>query len=582
MASSKAQLLTAFRECAALLELKGENPFRCRAYENAARALDGLEGEPAAWLEEDRLKGVKGVGKGMIEHIEEWAKSGRFQLHQDLKKELPEGLLDMMDIPGLGAKKVKALWEELGVDSLNKLEEAAQSGAIENLEGFGKKSEEKILQGIEQRRKFSERFRVNKASERAELLRGHLETVKEIDRFELAGSLRRRRETIKDLDWVVVSSRPEKVMEAFVNAPGVSRVTNHGATKSSVVFEDGIASDLRVVKKDEFAAALNYFTGSKEHNTHLRGRAKDMGYKLNEYGLFKEGSEKAVACKEEADIYKKLGLAYIEPELREDMGEIEAAEEGSLPDLVAEKDMRGLLHCHSTYSDGKSTLKEMAEAARTSGFEYFGICDHSQAAAYAGGLKPADVKKQHKEVDALNETFKGGFEVLKGIESDILGDGSLDYSDAVLKSFDFVVVSIHSRFTMNREAMTKRICKALTHPAATILAHPTGRLLLERDPYEVDLDEVFRTAAKHNVAVEINANPHRLDLDWTVVRRAKRAGCIFTINPDAHHVSGIGDIRYGIGVARKGWLEAGDVINTKTLKQFRQWLKERGQPSADT
>lgn len=580
MPSSKAQLLTAFRECAALLELKGENPFRCRAYENAARALEGLEGEPAAWLEEDRLKGIKGVGKGMIEHVEEWVKTGRFKLHRDLKQELPEGLMDMMDIPGLGAKKVKALWEELGIDSLNKLEQAAQTDAIEKLEGFGKKSAGKILQGIEQRRKFSERFRVNKATERADLLRGYLETVKEIERFELAGSLRRRRETIKDLDWVVVSSRPEKVMEAFVNAPGVFRVTHHGKTKSSVVFDDGIASDLRVVKKDQFAAALNYFTGSKEHNTRLRGRAKDKGFKLNEYGLFREGSDKPVACREEADIYKKLGLVYIEPELREDMGEIEAAEEDKLPDLIVEDDMRGLLHCHSTYSDGKSTLEEMAKAAKAAGFEYFGVCDHSQTAAYAGGLKSADVKRQHREIDALNETFKGGFEILKGIESDILGDGSLDYSEAVLRSFDFVVVSIHSRFTMNREAMTERICKALGHPAASILAHPTGRLLLERDPYDVDLDEVFKTAAHHHVAIEINANPHRLDLDWTVLRRAKRAGCIFAVNPDAHHTSGIGDLRYGLGVARKGWLEAGDVINTKTLKQFRQWLKDRGQPSA--
>lgn len=580
MASSKTQLLTAFRECAAMLELKGENPFRCRAYENAARALEGLEGEPAAWIAEDRLHGIKGVGKGIIEHIEEWVNTGHLKLHRELKKEMPGGLLEMMDIPGLGAKKVKALWEQLGIDSIHKLEEAAQAGAVAELEGFGQKTAEKILQGIEQRKQFSERFRVNTVWERAEALVRHLNRVKEVEKLEVAGSLRRRRETIKDLDIVAVSSKPEKVMEAFIHAPGVSRVTNHGPTKSSVVFEDGIASDLRVIEPGQFAAALMYFTGSREHNTHLRGRAKEMGFKLNEYGLFREGREKAEVCTDEAAIYRKLGLAYIEPELREDTGEIDAAEKRTLPELITEADMRGVLHCHSTYSDGKSTLREMAEAVKAGGYEYFGICDHSQAAAYAGGLKEADVKRQHKEIEALNKEFRGGFEILKGIEADILGDGSLDFPDRVLKKFDFVVVSIHSRFTMKREEMTQRICKALAHPAATILAHPTGRLLLERDSYDVDLHEIFRTAAKHRVAVEINANPHRLDLDWRLLREAKRTGCIFTINPDAHHTSGIGDIRYGIGIARKGWLEAGDVINTKTLKQFRRWLKERGQPSA--
>lgn len=580
MASGKAQLLTAMRECAAMLELKGENPFRCRAYENAARVLEGIEGEPPEWLAEGRLEGVKGIGKGTLDHIQEWIDHGRLELHVQLKREIPAGLLDLMDIPGLGPKKVKALWEELGVDSIEKLEEAASGQAIATLPGFGQKTADKILEGIAQRRKFSGRFLVAAATERAERLRRYLKKVKEIERLELAGSLRRRRETIKDLDWVAVSANPEKVMEAFVNAPEVARVTGHGPTKSSVVFEDGIASDLRVVEKGQFAAALLYFTGSKEHNTHLRGRAKEMGLKLNEYGLFKEGSEKAIPCADEAAIYKKLGLIYIEPEMREDAGEIEAAEKGELPTLIREADMRGVLHCHSTYSDGKSTLEEMAGAVKALGYGYFGICDHSQSAAYAGGLKVDAVRKQHKEIDALNGKLGGGFEILKGIESDILADGKLDYTDAVLAKFDFVVVSIHSRFTMKRDEMTARICKALAHPAATILAHPTGRLLLERDPYEVDLDEVFRTAAKHRVAVEINANPHRLDLDWKVIRAAKRAGCLFTINPDAHHTASITDIRYGIGIARKGWLEAGDVINTKTPGQFRRWLKQRGQPSA--
>jgi DNA polymerase (family X) len=580
MPGGKSQFLSILRETALMLELKGENPFRCRAYENAARVLEGIEGEPETWLAEDRLKGVKGIGKGTLEHIEEWVREGRLALHDELCAEIPRSLLDMMDIPGLGPKKVKALWEELGIESIEKLAEAAEGEALAALPGFGRKTADRILAGIAQREKFSGRFRVNLAAERAESVRKHLKKVKAIDRLELAGSLRRCRETIKDLDWVAVSEDPEEVMDAFVSAPGVARVTNHGETKSSVVFEDGIASDLRVVTKSQFAAALVYFTGSKEHNTHLRGRAREMGFKLNEYGLFKEGSDKPLACADEAAIYKRLGLAYIEPELREDTGEIEAAESGELPDLIRPGDMKGVLHCHSTYSDGKSTLAEMVEAARRAGYAYFGVCDHSQSAAYAGGLKEADVLRQHKEIDALNGAMHGGFRVLKGIESDILGDGKLDYPDRFLGRFDFVVVSIHSRFSMSRDEMTGRICRALEHPAATILAHPTGRLLLERAGYEVDFERIFETAAKHRVAVEINANPHRLDLDWRLVRQALRAGCILAINPDAHHTSGIEHIRYGVGIARKGWACAADVLNTKTLAQFRKWLKDRGQPSA--
>ena len=391
-------------------------------------------------------------------------------------------------------------------------------------------------------------------------------------RVELAGSLRRRRETIKDLDLVAESDQPEEVMRAFIEGPGVERVVNHGATKSSVVLAGGIPADLRVVSRDQFPAALNYFTGSKEHNTRLRGRAKKMGLKLNEYGLFAEGSEKAMDCRDEAAIYERLGLAYIEPELREDMGEIEASEAGELPPLIASSDLRGLLHCHSTYSDGRSTLAEMSQAARAAGYEYFGICDHSQSAAYAGGLKSQDVLRQHEEIERINERMKN-FRVLKGIESDILGDGSLDYPDEFLERFDFVVISVHSRFQLSRAEMTRRICKALAHPAATILGHPTGRLLLRRDPYEVDLEEVFAVAAEHNVAVEINANPHRLDLDWRTLRSAKKAGCIFSINPDAHHTDGIADVEFGIGIARKGWLEASDVINTFGLEQFESWLQ---------
>ncbi len=574
MPGTKAELASLFRDYAAMMELRGENPFRCRAYENAARALEGLEGDPADWLTQGTLKGVKGIGAGLTEHIEEWVATGKIAASEKLKKEIPPGLLDMMTIPGLGPKKAKALWDKLGVVDMEKLEAGAKDGSIAALAGFGPKSAENILAGIEQRRKFSGRHRLDVALDAAGEILDQLKKLKVVRRIELGGSVRRRRETIKDLDFVVESDAPETVMEAFVNDPNVERVVGHGETKSSVLLRNGIPADLRVVDRAQFAAALNYFTGSKEHNTHLRGRAKKMGFKLNEYGLFPDDKETALPCKDEADIYKRLGLRYIEPEMREDQGEIEAAEADELPNLLTMDDVRGVLHCHTTYSDGKSTLAEMARAAQAAGYSYLGICDHSQSAAYAGGLKEADVLRQHEEIDKLNPTFKD-FVIFKGIESDILAKGELDYPDRFLERFDFVVASVHSRFQLSREEMTRRICNAVSHPATAILGHPSGRLLLERDGYEFDLDDVLTTAAEHKVAIEINADPHRLDLDWRFIRQAKKAGCLFAVNPDAHHTSGYDNIPLGVGIARKGWLEAKDVINTLTANEFRAWLASR-------
>lgn len=576
---TKAELIQNLRECASLLELKGENPFRVRAYENGARVLEGIEGEPAEWLADERLKGVKGIGAGLMAHIEEFVKTGRYAMHDELVKEIPAGLIDMMQIPGLGAKKIKAVFDKLGIDSVEELEAACRDGRVAELAGFGEKTAQKICAGIELRRKFSGRFHLDVAREAAERILAHLKKCPGVERAEIAGSCRRWKETIGDLDFLVVSKKPEAVMKHFVSMDNVASVIAQGSTKSSVTMINGLNADLRVVPAESFGAALNYFTGSKEHNTHLRGRAKKMGLKLNEYGLFDEKTEKPLKCPDEAAIYKHLGLAYIEPEMREDMGEIEAAEKGKLPQLITLEDMRGMLHCHSTYSDGHSTIEEMAEGARALGYQYFGICDHSQSAAYAGGLRTDKLQRQFDEIDELNSRQKK-ICILKGIESDILVDGALDYPDRILSRFDFIVISVHSRFSLKRAEMTKRICEAISHPAASILGHPTGRLLLERDPYEVDIDAVIETAAKHKVAIEINANPWRLDIDWRDLRRAKQAGCIFSINPDAHSVPELCNVKYGIGIARKGWLEAEDVINTKTLAQFRSWLKSRGQPSA--
>ena len=577
MSANKDALIAALKRCAVLMELSGENPFRCRAYEQGARVLESLEGQPADWIASGELENTKGIGKGLAEKMKEWAETGRIQMLEELTEKVPPGLIEILTIPGLGPKKIKLLWEKRGVDSLDKLETAARDGSLADLPNFGLKTAEKILAGIQQRRRYSTRHNIEAAGNAAKIILDRLRELLQTERIELAGSLRRNRETVKDLDIVATSANPKTVMDVFVETPGMESVIAHGETKSSILLQGGLSADLRVVERDQFAAALNYFTGSKEHNTALRGRAKRMGFKLNEYGLFPDDGDPATApipTLDEADIYSHLGLAYIPPELREDMGELDAAEQGQLPDLITQARVRGMLHCHTTYSDGRITLRELAAASRQAGYKYLVVCDHSQSAAYAGGLKPDQVEQQWKEIDRLNNELRG-FRIFKGIESDILPDGNLDYDDDLLKGFDLIVASIHSSMTMNQEEMTERICRALGHPATTILGHPTGRLLLQREPYALELERVLQTAARHQVVIEINANPWRLDLDWRWIRRAKAMGCTFAICPDAHDLAGLVHVAYGIGVARKGWLEPADVTNTKSFTDFSTWLRKR-------
>lgn len=580
MAHDKDGLIAALLECAALMEINGENPFRVRAYEQGARALEALAGQPVEWLERGGLANIKGIGKGMAEKVEEWVASDQLQHLAELRQSVPHGLLELMAIPGLGPKKIKAVYKEMGIDSLDKLEAAAASGALAQLSGFGEKTAEKILAGIRQRRQYSARHTLDIALAAAGRIQERLAPLPAVTRLEAAGSLRRCRETIKDLDFLVTSTDPRPVMQAFVETPGVEAVVAHGETKSSILLRGGVPVDVRVVEPAAFPAALVYFTGSREHNIELRGRAQRLGFKLNEYGLFPEqdgkDSEKSVPLKDEADLYKHLGLVWIPPELREAAGEIAAAEKGALPSLIEPGDMAGVLHCHTHYSDGLLSVMELAEAVRRRGYHYLAICDHSQSAAYAGGLTPDAVRRQWDEIDAANAHLKG-FHIFKGIESDILADGALDYDDALLEGFDVVVASIHSRMSMDQEAMTGRICRALEHPATAILGHPTGRLLLKREPYQVDLERIFETAARHRVAIEINAHPARLDLDWRFIRQAKAAGCRFAVNPDAHSEPDLDYIPLGVGIARKGWLEKGDVINTLTAKGFASWLAHRKQ-----
>jgi DNA polymerase (family 10) len=545
-------------EIAVLLELKGENPFKIRAYQNASRVIDGLTDDLGARVEAGTLTELKGIGATIAQNIAELWSTGRMPFHDELAAATPPGYLDMIRIPGLGAKKVRALGEGLGITTIAKLKRAAEKGEIRELEGFGAQSEKKILEGIALLEAGAGRSLASQVRPVAEALAAALAARPEVERIEIGGSLRRWAETVKDVDLLVATTKPAAVTKAFLALSPDASVIGSGETKTSIRLPSGLAVDLRLVKPSEFPFALHYFTGSVAHNIRIRARAQDRGMSLNEYAL---SGKRHAPIESEADLFRVLGLAYIEPEMREDLGEIEAAEAGTLPTLVQMKDLRGILHCHTTASDGKSTFREMAEAAEARGAEYLGIADHSASARYANGLSEADLKRQGAEIDAWNAAGSR-LRVLKGSEVDILPDGTLDYPDKVLARLDFVVASIHTNFGMSEEAMTARIVKALRNKHVSILAHPTGRLLLERDAYKVRIEEVVRVAAEEGVVVEINANPHRLDLEWRAARAAKEQGARFAVNPDAHHVSGYDDIRYGIGIARKAWLTKKDVVNT--------------------
>ncbi|MDH4036913.1 MAG: DNA polymerase/3'-5' exonuclease PolX [Candidatus Krumholzibacteria bacterium] len=569
---SKADVAEKLDDVAAMLEILGDNPFRIRAFYNAARAVEDLSGDLAAMVESEELLEVRGIGKSIFADIKSALTTGTFDEYEKLRARVPAGVLEMLRISGMGPKKVKAVYDKLGVKSLEELEQAGRDGKLAVLPGFGEKTQTNILAGIARFRKYSQRFLYSTALADATDVLAVVRAVPGVTQSLVGGSLRRHKETIGDVDILATAADAGPVMDAFTAMPRVATIVGKGPTKSSVILDSGIHVDLRVVKDDEFPAALHYFTGSKEHNTEIRTRAKKRGYKLNEYGLFK--GEKAIRLPDEPALFKKLGLDYIPPELRENTGEIEAAEEHTLPELIEMADVRGVFHCHTTYSDGRSTLREMAEAARALGHEYFGIGDHSPTAIYANGLTPERVAKQRLEIEALNEEL-APFVVFAGIESDILQDGSLDYKEDVLATFDYVVASVHGQFSGSEAQMTKRIVAAVSNPFTTMLGHPTGRLLLSRDGYPLNLTAVFEACAAHGVFIEINAHPVRLDLDWRHMKTAKEMGVKFVINPDAHHTSEIDYYRFGVGVARKGWLTRDDVLNTRGLAATQKILKAR-------
>jgi DNA polymerase (family 10) len=566
-------------EIATLLELKGETVFRINAYRNGARTIEQLETNLADVVAAGKLGEIRGIGDTLREKITTLVTTGRLPYYEDLKASIPAGLLQMMRVQGVGPKKVKALYDQLGIDSLEKLKAACEAGEIAKLKGFGAKTQDNILSGIERLSQMGERVRIDQALPLATRIVEELSKVPGVVRIQLCGSLRRRRETVKDIDIVASAEDAGPVMQRFVTLPQVVEVTGHGDTKSSVIVAEGggrervmMNADLRVVKDSQYASAVHHFTGSKEHNVALRGIAQRRGMKINEYELL--GPKGPIPVKEEADIYQALGMDYIPPEMRENTGEVEVSEEHKVPHLIELGDLQGTFHCHTTWSDGANSLDQMAEAAKKLGLKYLGIADHSQSAHYAGGLSPERVAQQQALIDALNAKMKG-FRVFKGIESDIRADGNLDYDDDVLASFDYIVGSIHSHMNMTEAEMTARICKALSHPRLTMLGHATGRLLLRREGYKVDLEAVIKTAAKHNKMIEINAHPMRLDLDWVHVKRAKQLGVRIVINPDAHSIGDIAFVRYGIDVARRGWLEKGDVFNTLTTAEVAREFKAR-------
>ena len=574
----KKEVAHILEEMGTLLELQGANPFKSRAFHNASRALEGFTGDLAEAVQSGAIRDVKGIGEGIAKVIGDLVTAGRSKDYEDARKGIPAGVLDMLRIQGLGPKRIRLLHLKLKITSIDALEKAAKNGRLAKLEGFGKKTEENILTNIEALRKRSDKSLFPVAEEAASRMLAALKEVKGILRSSIAGSLRRRKEVIGDIDLLVSATDASRqtIMKRFVSHPDVERIVGQGDTKSTVMLRQGISCDVRIVSDKEFPFALNYFTGSKEHNVEMRTRARRLGLSLNEYAFTaveEKGKKKTKvpAVRSEEDLYKALGLSYVPPELREMMGEFEAAEEHRLPKLIETGDLRGTLHCHTTYSDGLHTLEQMAGAAKELGWEYLGIADHSKAAAYAGGLSADAVQKQVRAIDALNEKSPG-FTIFKGTECDILTDGTLDWPEKVLSLFDYVVASVHSQFRMSEAEMTKRVVTALRHPRVTMLGHPTGRLLLSRDPYPIDMMQVIKVAADFGKAIEINAHPMRLDLDWRLCKHAKESGVKIFINPDAHNMDGLQDTFYGVGIARKGWLTQADVVNAWPAADVRKYL----------
>ena len=561
-----------FNDIADLLEIKGENPFRIRAYRRAALNIEGLTKDVAGTLKGELIK-IPGIGQDLAGKIEEYVRTGRLQFYEDLKKEVPEGLSLLLSVPSLGPKTAKLFFEKLKIKNLEDLERFAREHKLSGLPGIKEKTEENILKGIEMLKRGMERQPLGKVLPVANDILKHLKSKAPVEKLSIAGSIRRWKDTIKDIDVLATSQDPKAVMNAFVHLPHVKDVLMHGPTKSSVIIHEGLQVDLRVVEEDCFGAALAYFTGSKAHNIRLREMAVKSGLKINEYGIFREKDEKKLGGEKEEDIYRILGLPYIPPELREDSGEIEAAIEGRLPKLIELSDIKGDLHVHSKWSDGSHDFEELIDEAKKRGYEYVAITDHSKGLAIARGLSAERLMEEKKEIDAINKRLKG-FRLIVGTEVDIRSSGEIDFPDEILKKMDIVVASIHSGFRQNREQLTKRLVSAMRNPYVSIIAHPTGRLIGERDPYDVDMNEVLKVAKETGTAIEINAYPLRLDLNDIHAKMAKEMGIPIVISTDTHIISQLDYMGYGVSIARRGWLEKKDILNTLSYSSLIKALRE--------
>lgn len=562
-----------------MLEIKGENPFKVRAYFSGSRILQTLEEDLETVIEEGRLGEIPGIGKALTEKIETLFTTGQLEFLDKLKASVPSGLLELLEVPGLGGKKINTLYEKLGIDSIESLTLACNEGRVAELKGFGAKTQDKILSGIENREAYAARHLWWDARRVADQILPGLQSLPEVDRVEAAGSLRRGMETVGDLDFLVASSNPEPIMEWFTKMEGIVEVTAHGDTKSSVRFEGGMQADLRVVPSEQFYFALHHFTGSKDHNVRMRQKALSMGLSLSEWGLRPEEDKDSsrtmgtVDAQSEEDIFKALGLSYIPPSLREGMGEVEAAEKNELPELLELDDLKGCFHNHTTASDGRNTLEEIAAEADSRGWKYLGIADHSKSSFQANGLDEARLEKQVAAIRALNESGSFSSHIFAGSEVDILSGGKLDYEDSVLDTLDYVVASVHNGLTQDEETMTARIIKALEHPRVTMLGHVSGRLLLKREAGKMNIQKIIDAAIANHKIIELNANPMRLDMDWRHWRKAADKGLLCAINPDAHALAHFNFQLTGVNIARKGWLTRDHVFNTRSLNEVREYFE---------
>ena len=574
----KKDIVEVLERIGTMMEIKGENPFKVRAYFSGARTLQTMEEDLGEVIAEGRLGDIPGIGKALTEKIETLHTTGELEFYDKLVASVPSGLMDLLDIPGLGGKKIKVLHEKLQVDSIESLTQVCQDGKVAELKGFGEKTQEKILSGIKNREAYAARHLWWKAREVADQILPGLQSLPQVERVEAAGSLRRGMETVGDLDFLVASSEPAPIMDWFTGMDGIAEITAHGDTKSSIRFEGGMQADLRVVPNEQFFFALHHFTGSKDHNVRMRQKALSMGLSLSEWGLRPE-DEKAsgrkagpIEAQSEEDIFEALGLQYVPPALREGMGEVEAAERNELPELLELSDLKGCFHNHTTASDGRNTLEEMAEEADRRGWEYLGISDHSKASFQANGLDEERLARQVEAIHELNQSGRFRVHLFAGCEVDVLSGGKLDFEDEVLDTLDYVVASVHAGLTQDEETMTARFIKAIEHPRVTMVGHLSGRLLLRREASKMDVNRIIDAAVAHGTLLELNVNPMRLDLDWRHWKRAAEKGMLCCINPDAHALHHFDYQLAGVNTARKGWLTAEQVLNTKPLAEVKDFL----------